>query len=43
MEIYFSGNKGFHVLIPPEVFGITNDINLNIKYKKLVKLIAKRV
>lgn len=41
MEIYFSGNKGFHVLIPPEVFGITNDVDLNIKYKKLVKLIAK--
>lgn len=41
IKIYFSGHKGFHLLIPFEIFGITEEVNLNYKYKKLVNLITK--
>lgn len=33
MKIYFSGSKGFHLLVPPEIFGIGPDKELNEKYK----------
>jgi hypothetical protein len=32
-EIYFSGSKGFHIIIPAEVLGIKPDKNLNEIYK----------
>lgn len=41
IKIYFSGHKGFHIIIPYEVFNIKADTTLNIKYKKLVKLFFK--
>ena len=33
--IYFSGHKGYHIIIPPEVIGIKPCTNLNILYKKV--------
>ena len=33
IRIYFSGAKGFHVLVPPEVFGTPPEENLNVIYK----------
>lgn len=42
-EIYFSGSKGFHVLIPPQVFGITPDRQLNVKHKKLAAYIRSEL
>lgn len=41
IQIYFSGNKGFHLIIAPDILGIKPDKELNIKYKKLVSFIAK--
>lgn len=41
IKIYFSGNKGFHLLIPFKIFNIKEDNNLNYKYKKLINLIIK--
>lgn len=39
--LYFSGAKGFHIIIPYEILNITPDKNLNIKYKKIAQLIVK--
>lgn len=33
IDLYFSGSKGFHVIIPAEVLGITPSMNLNQIYK----------
>lgn len=38
-RIYFSGHKGFHLLIPSECFGIDWISDLNEKYKKLAQLV----
>lgn len=39
-KIYFSGNKGFHLSIDPEVFGLDyEDDNITKKYKTLATLI----
>lgn len=35
IRIYFSGNKGFHVIVPHTVFGIAPCKNLNDKYKMI--------
>lgn len=35
IKIYFSGNKGFHFIIPAQIFGITPDKNLNVMYKQI--------
>lgn len=40
-QVYFSGSKGFHVVIPATILGITPDTELNIKFKKLAGLVAK--
>lgn len=37
MEIFFSGSKGFHVIVPAEVLGIQPCKNLNIIYKSFVQ------
>lgn len=37
IEIYFSGSKGFHILVPPEVFGIEPRKNLNIELKRIAE------
>lgn len=33
IKIYFSGNKGFHIIVPPEVLGIKPNKKLNHYYK----------
>lgn len=35
MNIYFSGSKGFHIYIPPTVFGIKRRKDLNVIYKAI--------
>lgn len=40
IEIYFSGHKGFHILIDSVIFGISPCSNLNIIYKEWVKYIS---
>lgn len=35
IEIYFSGNKGFHIIVQPEIFGIKKCKDLNEQYKKI--------
>ncbi len=35
IEIYFSGSKGFHILIQPQVLGIEPNKDLNHHYKKM--------
>lgn len=35
IEIYFSGSKGFHVIVPYKVFGFTPSRNLNKDLKKI--------
>lgn len=39
--LYFSGNKGFHIVIPPSVFGIKPNKDLN-NYYKLIALELKK-
>lgn len=40
-EIFFSGSKGFHVTISPEVFGIQPTKDLNNKFKAIAKKIKE--
>lgn len=35
IRIFFSGNKGFHIIIPWQVLGIRPSNNLNVKYKMI--------
>ena len=42
IRIYFSGSKGFHVIIPAEIFSIKPDINLNKQIEKFVKFCASK-
>lgn len=37
MRIYFSGSKGFHVVIPAEIFALEPDVDLNLKIEKFVE------
>ena len=39
-HLFFSGNKGFHLLIPYEILGIQPDAELNKKFKMMAMLIA---
>lgn len=39
--LYFSGAKGFHVVVPHEIISIAPDKDLNIKYKKIAQLVVK--
>lgn len=39
VQVYFSGHKGFHVIVPSEVFGLQPEPNLNDK----MKLVMQRV
>lgn len=44
IKLYFSGCKGFHILINPLVFGIeTAQADLNIKYKAFTKYILNNI
>lgn len=40
IEVYFSGSKGFHVVIPYEILGIEPDDALNLRNKALAQLVA---
>ena len=35
IELYFSGSKGFHILIPYEIFGFEPSKEINKQYKKI--------
>lgn len=41
IKYYFTGKKGFHLIIGPEVFDILPDNNLNIYYKEIAKELNK--
>lgn len=43
LKFYFSGSKGFHVLIPPTVLGVKPHTKLNILYKAFVLYMQQRV
>lgn len=43
MNIYFSGSKGFHLIIPSEVIGISPLKNLNEKFKLLAERVKTRL
>lgn len=36
IQVFFSGSKGFHILVPYEIFGLTFCKDINSKYKLLV-------
>lgn len=40
IEIYFSGNKGFHILIDSKIIGMIPCTDLNIIYKEWVKYVS---
>ena len=42
VQIYFSGSKGFHILVEPEVFGIEPRQNLNEQYKTIASELNKQ-
>ncbi len=42
IEIYFSGAKGFHLLIRPVIFDGKPEYDLNRRYKALAKFVAKK-
>lgn len=42
LRIYFSGHKGFHLIVPWMIWGLQPDAELNMKFKLLAKLIAKQ-
>ena len=42
IRIYFSGSKGFHVIIPHQVFGIEPDPCLNEKIGKIAAFISRK-
>lgn len=41
LNLYFSGNKGFHIIIAPTVFNIKADKNLNVYYKSIAEDLNK--
>ncbi len=44
IKIYFSGCKGFHILIDPVIFGINSvQTDLNLKYKAFTKYISDNI
>jgi hypothetical protein len=43
IQVYFSGSKGFHVVIPAVILGILPDKELNIKFKTLAMLISRAI
>lgn len=43
IEIFFSGSKGFHIIIPAEVLGIQPCKNLNVIYKSFVQKIESMI
>ena len=43
MKFYFSGSKGFHVLVPPSVLGIVPHPKLNALYKSFVIYMKQKV
>lgn len=42
-RLYFSGNKGFHILIPTPLFGFEPSKTLNLTIKKLVAKVSENI
>lgn len=42
IEIFFSGAKGFHVIIPFEILGLKPCSDLNVRNKMLARLVSKQ-
>jgi len=43
LRLYFSGSKGFHVLIPSTVFGLKPSYSLNVQVRKIVEELCSNV
>ena len=41
IKYYFTGKKGFHLIINPEIFDVTPDNSLNVYYKEIAKELNK--
>ena len=41
IQIYFSGSKGFHVIVEPEILGIEPSPDLNIQFKTVAQEVSK--
>lgn len=41
IKFYFTGKKGFHLIIPAKVFNIRPDKNLNVYYKAIAKELSE--
>lgn len=41
IKYYFTGKKGFHLIINPDIFDVTPDNNLNVYYKEIAKELNK--
>lgn len=41
IQVFFSGSKGFHILVDPQILGISPSYNLNDDYKKIAIEIKK--
>lgn len=41
MKIYFSGNKGFHLIVPKEILGVEPDKNLNGIFKTIAEQVKR--
>ena len=41
MQIFFSGHKGFHIVLPHQLFGIKPSVELNMDFKQIAHRIAK--
>jgi hypothetical protein len=37
VQIYFSGSKGFHILVDPEILGIEPTVDLNMQFKRIAQ------
>ena len=43
IHVYFSGSKGFHIIVPWQVFGFKPSATINNDFKMMVKDIAKQI
>lgn len=43
LQVYFSGNKGFHVVVPAEILGLTPNVDLNVIYKAIAVNIKEEI
>jgi len=43
LRMYFSGSKGFHILIPSTIFGLKPSLTLNVQVREIVKELCANV